>query len=268
MAAEKMPFTRHLSELRNRLMVSFVSVVVVFLVAFKFSERIFELLMIPMRSKIALKSVYPYVFLTAREGALKELVFLAPAEAFWVHLKISLIAAIISCLPLIFFEVWRFVSPGLLAKEKRLALPFIAVASGLFAAGTLFCFVIVLPFAMNFLLEFRTGSLTPMISVEKYIDFCLKFILAFGVVFELPVVMVFITRAGIVSIETLARNRKYAVLLAFVAAALLTPTPDAFNQSLMAVPIIFLYEGGLLVSKIFVKRKKDDKGKEPQGNGV
>jgi sec-independent protein translocase protein TatC len=114
-----------------------------------------------------------------------------------------------------------------------------------------------------------------MISVEKYIDFCLKFILAFGVVFELPVVMVFLTRMGIITPETLAKNRKYSVLLAFVAAALLTPTPDAFNQTLMAVPIIVLYEGGLLASKVFLRRKKkkekegtDDTGKKSESNSL
>jgi len=110
-------------------------------------------------------------------------------------------------------------------------------------------------------------SLTPMISVEKYIDFCLKFILAFGIVFELPVVIVFLTRSGIVSTKTLSKNRKYAVLLAFVAAAILTPTPDAFNQTLMAVPIILLYETGIIASRILVKRRESyDKGEERQSD--
>jgi sec-independent protein translocase protein TatC len=109
-----------------------------------------------------------------------------------------------------------------------------------------------------------------MISVEKYIDFCLKFILAFGVVFELPLVIVFLTRLGLVTTQTLAKNRKFAVLLAFVAAAILTPTPDAFNQTLMAAPIIVLYEAGLIASRLFVRGKKDDndKGEEPESGGV
>jgi sec-independent protein translocase protein TatC len=129
----------------------------------------------------------------------------------------------------------------------------------------MFCFTIVLPFAMKFLLNYKTESLMPMLSVERYIDFCLKFILAFGVVFELPLVIIFLTRLGIVTPQTLAKNRKYAVLLAFVTAAILTPTPDAFNQTLMALPIIVLYEGGLIASRIILRGKKhdDDKGKEP-----
>ncbi len=108
---------------------------------------------------------------------------------------------------------------------------------------------------MNFLLTYKTENLKPMISVGRYIDFCLKFIVAFGAIFELPVVTVFLTKMGIVTPEFLAKHRKYAILIAFVIAALLTPTPDAFNQSLMAVPMIILYEAGIWASK-FLSRKK------------
>jgi sec-independent protein translocase protein TatC len=128
-------------------------------------------------------------------------------------------------------------------------------ASLLFLVGASFCFLFVLPFAMGFLLTYKTESMTPMLSVGNYVDFCLKFILAFGAVFELPIVIVFLTRVGIVSPQTLAKNRKFAILFAFIIAAILTPTPDAFNQTLMAVPIIVLYEAGILVSRLFVRRK-------------
>jgi sec-independent protein translocase protein TatC len=275
MATEKLPFMSHLSELRNRIVVLVVTILVGFLAAFHFSEHIFRVLTLPMRANLSFRSAYPYIYFAPKENTPHELVFLAPAEAFWVHLKIALITAVIAAVPVIFWQVWRFISPGLLRKEKRLAVPFVGVTTGLFLTGTSFCFIIVIPFAIKFLLNFRTESLTPMISVEKYIDFCLKFILAFGVVFELPVVMVFLTRMGIITPETLAKNRKYSVLLAFVAAALLTPTPDAFNQTLMAVPIIVLYEGGLLASKVFLRRKKkkekegtDDTGKKSESNSL
>lgn len=115
--------------------------------------------------------------------------------------------------------------------------------------------MIVLPFAMNFLLTYKTENLVPMISVGKYVDFCLKFILAFGAIFELPLIILFLSRMGIVRPETLARQRKYAILGAFVVAAILTPTPDAFNQTLMAVPIVLLYEAGILLSRLLVRRK-------------
>jgi sec-independent protein translocase protein TatC len=127
----------------------------------------------------------------------------------------------------------------------------------LFLAGALFCFVIILPFAMTFLLGYKTGSLTPMITVGSYVDFCMKFILAFGAIFELPLAIIFLARFGIVSPGGLAKNRKYAILFSFIAAAILTPTPDAFNQTLMAVPIIILYEIGILLSRIIYRKKKN-----------
>ena len=264
----KMPFTGHLGELRRHIMVAVGTITVLFLISFNFSEDIFRFLLIPMRADLKFLMVYPFITLVDRGSALSELIFLAPAEAFWVHLKISLISALLISLPILFHEFWKFVSPGLLSREKKYALPFIATSSGLFFFGAAFCFVVVLPFAMKFLLTYKTALLTPMISVEKYMDFTLKFILAFGVVFELPLILVILTRIGIVTPATLAKNRKYAILLAFVTAAVLTPTPDAFNQTLMAVPIILLYEGGVIASRILVRRKKghDDKGEKPKGD--
>ncbi|RPI33268.1 MAG: twin-arginine translocase subunit TatC, partial [Nitrospiraceae bacterium] len=160
-------------------------------------------------------------------------------------------------LPIISYQVWKFISPGLLANEKRYLIPFLLSSTALFLAGSLFCFVIVLPFAMTFLLGYKIGTLTPMISVGSYIDFCLKFILAFGAIFELPLVIIFLTKFGIVSPRSLAKNRKYAILVSFIVAAVLTPTPDAFNQCLMAVPIIVLYEIGILLSMLIHRKKSN-----------
>jgi sec-independent protein translocase protein TatC len=268
MSEEKQPFTEHLSELRKRILISAVVTLVATLISFTFSEDIFKVIVFPLYSTMTFKTVYPFIELLPRENV-ASLVFLGPAEAFWMHMKVAMIAGVIVASPLIFYELWKFISPGLLKKEKRLAFPFVSVTTGLFLVGSLFCFAIVLPFAMKFLLTYKTQSLTPMLSVGKYVDFCLKFILAFGVIFELPVVIIFLTRMGIVTPKTLAKNRKYAVLLAFVAAAILTPTPDAFNQLLMAVPIIFLYEGGIIASKVFMRRKlEDDKREESQSHSI
>jgi sec-independent protein translocase protein TatC len=185
-----------------------------------------------------------------------KLVFLAPAEAFWMNIKVAFVAGLMSALPVIFHQLWKFISPGLLHKEKKYVVPFILLATSLFLIGAAFCFFIVLPFAMGFLLTYKVGDfLSPMLSVGNYVDFCLKFILAFGAVFELPVAIIFFTRMGIVTPKTLAKNRKYAILLAFVVAAILTPTPDIFNQTLMAVPMIVLYEVGIILSRIFKRRK-------------
>jgi sec-independent protein translocase protein TatC len=176
-----------------------------------------------------------------------------------MSMKVSFVAALALASPVIFYQLWKFISPGLLAKEKKYVLPFVISATGLFIAGALFCFFMILPFAMEFLLTYKLGDvLVPMLSVGQYVDFCLKFMLAFGAVFELPIVIIFLTRMGIVTTKTLAKNRKYAVLVAFILAAILTPTPDVFNQTLMAIPIVILYEAGILVSRIFVRGKTAD----------
>ena len=259
MAAEdnKMPITEHLGDLRKRIVISLVVLFAAFLVSFNFSEDIFRFIMFPLKYTVHLSAHHPYLtFIPQDKLHDMKLVFLAPAEAFWMNIKVALVAAIIISLPVIFHQVWKFISPGLLKKEKGYVIPFIFIATCLFLVGATFCFLIVLPFAMGFLLTYKVGDfLSPMLSVGNYVDFCLKFILAFGAIFELPIVIIFLTRMGIVTPKTLAKNRKYAVLLAFIAAAILTPTPDVFNQTLMAVPMIVLYEIGILVSRIFIRNR-------------
>ncbi|MBI5196552.1 MAG: twin-arginine translocase subunit TatC [Nitrospirae bacterium] len=255
---DKMPLTEHLGELRKRLIVSLIAAGIGFGVCFSYSEKLFYLLIFPLHNTIKFSFSNPFITFETVSDAQRQLVFLAPAEAFWMHLKVAMVCGIIIALPVIFYELWKFISPGLKAKEKKYVLPFVITVTFLFLAGALFCFLLVLPFAMNFLITYKTENLKPMLSVGSYVDFCLKFILAFGVIFELPVVLVFLTRMGIVGTDTLAKNRKYAVLLAFVAAALLTPTPDAFNQILMAVPIILLYEVGILASRILKTSPKKE----------
>ena len=255
MESNKMPLTEHLSELRRRILTSLAVVFVVFVVVFNYSETLFELVTFPLRAELRFSVGSPYVEVIKKTAA--PLVFLAPAEAFWMHLKVSLVAALILSLPIIFYQLWRFISPGLLTKERRYVLPFVFFATLLFIVGALFCFVIVLPFAITFLLGYKTQNMAPMLSVGSYVDFCLKFILAFGIIFELPLAIIFLTRIGIVTPKTLAKNRKFAVLFAFIAGAILTPTPDMFNQTLMAVPIIILYEIGILVSRVMYRKKAD-----------
>ena len=251
----KAPLTEHLGELRNRIIVALIAVTVTFGIAFYFSEHIFSVLTMPLHNVLSFSLEAPYISITPADNPGLKLVFLAPAEALWMHIKIAFISAFIISSPLIFYETWRFIAPGLLEKERKHAVPFVFTTTFLFLIGALFCFILVLPFAMNFLLSYKTENLQPMISVGKYIDFCLKFILAFGAIFELPVITVFATKMGIVTPDDLAKNRKYAVLIAFIAAALLTPTPDAFNQSLMAIPMIILYEAGILASRILNRKK-------------
>jgi sec-independent protein translocase protein TatC len=258
---DKQPITEHLDELRKGIITSLIVLIIGFAVCFYFSENIFRGLTLPIHAVLTVSMAKPFISYRATGNPGIDLVFLAPAEALWMHFKISFISGAIVSSPVIFHQIWKFISPGLLEREKKYALPFVAITTFLFLIGAVFCFVIVLPFAMNFLLTYKTENIKPMLSVGKYVDFCLKFIIAFGAIFELPVVVVFLTKLGIVSTEFLAKNRKYAVLIAFILAAFLTPTPDAFNQTLMAVPIIVLYETGILVSRI-LSRKADRENRE------
>ena len=254
----KAPLTEHLVEARNRIIVSLVVILATFMACFHFSEDIFRLLNLPLHYTLNFSSEAPYLSFVPGKLFDYKLAVLRPAEALWTHIKISFISAFIISSPIIFYEIWKFLAPGLLEKERKYALPFVLTTSSLFLVGALFCFAIVLPFAINFLLNYKMENLQTNWTLGYYIDFCLKFILAFGAIFELPVVTVFLTKLGIVTPDYLAKHRKYAVLIAFVVAALLTPTPDAFNQTLMAVPIIILYEVGILASRILNKKKPQE----------
>lgn len=254
---DKLPVTEHLGELRNRILVSLGVITVFFCLCFYYSESIFRLLTLPLHYTIKLSLDNPYISFIPGKFFEHNLNVLRPAEALWTHIKISFISAFVVSSPVIFHEIWKFVAPGLIEREKKYVMPFVVITTFLFLIGALFCFIIVLPFAMNFLQNYKMENLQFNWTIGYYVDFCLKFIIAFGAIFELPVVLVFLTRMGIVSPAALAKNRKYAVLLAFVAAALLTPTPDAFNQTLMALPIVLLYEVGIWASRILNVKQKD-----------
>ncbi len=249
----KMPFLAHLAELRQRLIWSVAALGVGFVLTFKFSDRLMTLLKRPLAVQPAFQRRYPFI-VNQVKAAPPELIFTAPAEAFWAHLKIALMAGLMVALPIVLYQVWRFVEPGLLAKEKRFALPFVVLSTISFAVGMAFCFGLVLPYAFTFLLTFDP-NLKPMLKVGEYIDFTVKFLLAFGLIFELPLAMTIAARLGMVTPQFLSRNRKYAFFLCFVVGAILTPTPDVFNQSLMAIPMYLLYEVGIVAARVMARRR-------------
>jgi sec-independent protein translocase protein TatC len=252
-----MSFLEHLGDLRRKITVSLIAICITFVITFNYSEQILKSLMFPLRYNLDFSVRKMYIYFAPQDKLHNtKLVFLAPAEGFWMNMKIALVTALLIALPILFQQLWSFISPGLHIKEKKYVVPFVFIATVLFLVGAAFCFFIVLPFAMGFLLTYKIGDfMMPMLSVGQYVDFCLKFLLAFGIVFELPIFVVFATRMGFVTTKTLAKNRKYAILIAFIVAAFLTPTPDAFNQTLMAVPMIILYEVGILVSRILIRKK-------------
>jgi len=254
MPDEKMPFLSHLEELRSRIIISLVAVGVGFVLAFNFSEEILGWLKRPLITNLVIQRKYPFL-LTVKKPNPQELIFLAPAEAFWTHLKVAFFAGLFLAAPVVLYQLWKFTAPGLLEKEKRYTLPFVIFSSIFFIIGLAFCYFLVLPFALNFLLTYKTEHLKPMLSVGNYVDFTFKFLLAFGLIFELPLLLALASRMGLVTPEFLARNRKYAILINFIIAAILTPTPDVFNQSLMAIPMCLLYEVGIWAARLVRRRR-------------
>src|SRR2546428_6871349 len=233
---DKMPFLEHLGELRTRIMRSLFWLLGGTFVAMFRAEQITDYLARPV-TKLGYK-----------------LVFTAPAEAFWVQMKVALIVGLFLAAPGILWQVWAFIAPGLHQHERKYAIPFVLIGSVMFLAGGAFSLFVVTPYAIAFLLSYARETLQPMITLENHIDFLLKFTLAFGAVFELPLAITLLARMGLVTAKMLAKNRKYAILGAFIAGAVLTPTPDAFNQTLMAGPLIILYEVGIVCARVFGRK--------------
>ena len=241
---EKSPFTEHLGELRDRLVRSFIAVGVGFGVAYFFKEKLFELLTAPLITAMG-------------ENENTRMIFTGLPEAFFTYLKVSLLAGIILATPVLFYEFWMFVSPGLYRTEKKYVLPIVLLSVFFFLVGSSFGYFIVFPYGFKFFLGFATETIYAMPSMKEYLSFASKMLLAFGFVFELPLVLTFMARMGLVSVPFLKKNRKYAVLLFFVGAALITP-PDVVTQIMMALPLMLLYEISIIGARIFGKKKTDD----------
>jgi len=239
-SAEKQPFLSHLEELRKRLVVCAIGVGAGFVIAYIFAERLFQLLVAP------LKAVMP-------EG--DQLIFTNLPEMFFAYIKVAFIAGIMAASPLIFYQLWMFIAPGLYQKEKKMAIPFVISSTILFVGGALFGYFVVFPFGFKFFIGFSNEYVKALPSVKQYFSFSMKLLFAFGVVFELPVIIFFLSKMGIVTPQFLKQKRKYAILLTFVLAAILTP-PDVITQCMMAGPLIVLYEIGILVSRIAQKKKE------------
>jgi sec-independent protein translocase protein TatC len=233
--AGKMSFFDHLTELRTRIMWSLGAAGVGLLISLYFTERVMRYL---IDHVLRIKPV-----------------FTTPTEAFWTYMKVAMILGLFIAMPVVLWHVWGFVAPGLHKHERKYAVPFVLIGSLLFLMGGAFALLVVVPFAVQFLVNFGVQQgMQAMLSISSSIDFVLKFTLAFGLVFELPVVITLLSMLGVVTPQFLSKNRKYAILINFVIAAILTPTPDVLNQSLMAGPLIILYEVGIISARIFGKK--------------
>ncbi len=240
-----MPLTAHLTELRTRLFWSVAALAVGFLICYGLSDFIVSAVQFPW---------------TPIGGDLHvPLQIIAPAEAFLTYLKVAFFAGLFVVLPVILHQLWKFVAPGLLEHERKYTIPFLVGSTTLFYAGGAL-FYLLLPFVVTFLLSFASDDITAHLSVGYYVSFCLRLMIAFGLVFQLPVVVVFLTQLGLVTSRGLIRHFRYAVVLAFVLAAILTP-PDPISQSFMALPTLLLYSASILAAKrIESRRAREDDG--------
>jgi sec-independent protein translocase protein TatC len=233
----KMGFLDHLEELRKRLIISFIAIFVAFMVCWKFAEPIYAKLQEPLT--------------TAIKG--DKLAYTRLTGPFFLYMKVAFFAGIFLAAPVILLQLWLFISPGLYKREKRWAAPFILVTSALFLLGGYFGWKVMLPATCAFFVE--TGrNFKQMITIDDYFSFASMMCLAAGLVFETPVLVFFLARLGIVTPQFMLRQWKYAVVISFIVAAIVTPTPDPINQTILAVPMIALYLLGVGVAFLFAKK--------------
>ena len=231
-----MSFLEHLEELRRRLISCGATVLILSIVGYFFSGSMID-------------------FITKPVG---QVYFMSPTEGFAVRIKISLFAGLIASIPVILYQLWRFIAPGLYKHEIRMVLPVVFFGTLFFLGGSAFCFFLVLPVGVKFLIGFGTENLKPLISVGRYLSFAAWMTLAFGAVFELPIIAYFLGKVGLITHRTLSRGRRYAIVIILFVAGVITPTPDAFSQLMLAVPLYVLYEVSILLVRFTGKRKPEE----------
>jgi sec-independent protein translocase protein TatC len=240
-ADSNLTLTEHLEELRWCLLRSVLCIILVSALSYVFSDSIFAFIAAPLMANL---------------GPGQSLIGTGVTEAFFIEIKVALLAGLALASPYIFFQIWRFIAPGLTGSEKKLVVPFVLCATFFFAGGSYFCYRIVLPVAFKYFIEqYQTMGVAPAIRVGEYFTFFFRMVLAFGVTFELPVFTFFLVRLGVWDYRFMIRAFRYAIVAIFVLAAMLTPTPDIINQSLLAVPMLLLYVVSIGVA--YVWRKKE-----------
>jgi sec-independent protein translocase protein TatC len=249
-ASPQMSFWDHLSELRSRLVRSMLAIAVGVGLAWVYREPILGWMTKP----------YADAWVAVGLGKQPYLHFPGPADLFFAYLKISVIGGFVFALPVVFFQIWAFIAPGLYSRERRLALPFVASSSLLFAGGVYFGWRVALPIAYRYLLSLSGNvagsnlSVTPTIMIEQYLDSISQMLVAFGIAFELPVLSLFLSLAGVINHRHLIRFARYFIVVAFVIAAIATP-PDVISQLVLAVPLCLLYALSIGVAWVFGRRR-------------
>ena len=271
MTEEKvLPFIEHLVELRKRLMVIVIAVVIGMGVAWNFSGNLLKFVEKPLTGTTYLTGIKKQVYTKVKElspalyahyqldrevnAPAKErlLNYSAPLEPFFIQCKISMLAGFLLVLPIVFYQVWLFIAPGLTRKERRLVVPFVTAATITFSIGAMFFLVVIWPVIINFSLSYEAEGLQSWFNISAYVNFCLRLILMFGLIFELPVLTLLLTRLGIVSYQILAPKRKYALLASSIISAF---HADLITMFVIMIPLYMMYEVSVWVSLIFRKKK-------------
>ncbi len=258
--ASRMPLLAHLIELRQRLIRAIAAVLVAFVVCFIFAKQIYNVLLIP------------YVWAASAHGDVPRLIYTAPQEYFITQMKVALFGALFIAFPVIAIQIYKFVAPGLYKNERQSFVPYLIATPVLFIVGALVVFSIMMPLAMRFFLSLEqpggngVAAIDLLPKVDEYLGLIMTLILAFGLVFQLPVVLTLLARIGIVSSDMLKGGRRYAIVLAFIAAAVLTP-PDLISQFSLALPTLLLYEGSILSVKLVERRRARDEAAREAAEG-
>ncbi len=238
----KLTLMDHLRELRRRVLLALVGIAVGMALLGAFVERLYHFLMQPVVAALP-------------EGH-QQLVFTSAIEPMMVYIKVAIYGGVFVAAPWVLYQIWQFIAPGLYKKEKRVVVPFLLWGTVLFYAGAAFCFAFVLPAAFPAMLAFADQSiLTPMLSQSEQLGIVLAMLLGFGVIFEVPVVIAFLSMIGLVSAGFLSKYRRHAIVLNVLLAAIITPTGDPFNLALMAVPMILFYEVGIILARVLGKKR-------------
>jgi sec-independent protein translocase protein TatC len=237
----KMSFLDHLDEFRKRIMYAAISIGVGFVIAFAFIQRLFDFVMKPLQAGLP---------------AGDRLIYTEPTEAFVLYLQIAAIAGLVIALPLVMAQIWLFIAPGLYAHEKKLAVPFVLMSTTFFILGAAFSHYIVFPLTWKFFVSFTSDYLTFMPRIEPAFSLYIKMILAFGLVFQMPTIVLFLARVGVVSAGFLWRHTKYALLIIVIVSAIVTPDGGGVSLVAMSVPLFFLYLFSIGLAWLFGKKKK------------
>ncbi len=240
------PLLEHLVELRQRLVRCLIAVGVGFAASYAFAERLLDILLKPLIDVMPVGS---------------KLIATSLPETFFTVMKLAMVAGAFVASPYIFYQLWQFVAPGLYKEERKIIMPVAFATAVCFVGGALFGYFIVFPFGFKFFVDYASDYITVMPTISAYFSLAVTLLFAFGLIFELPVFIFFLTSLGMVSTKTLRKFRRWAILLSFIVAAVLTPTPDAINQLLMAGPMVVLYEVGIWVSWFVDKQRLEEKAR-------